>query len=126
MTCPILQLKVSRLNHSKSDPDRGDYMQLKDNDGNLHVAQLVKRISGMLSVRILGTDIRVHINPYTLKSGSHHLGGDYEVVSAEKMPQRLANSLNLPQTLAPETIIAGISQWFEDSRPYVSTLSGRL
>jgi hypothetical protein len=119
MTCPILQLKVSRLRHNKFFPDKGDYFQARCND-ELVVCQLFKRMDGMLSANIVGTPIKLRFDPVTLEAKLHGLF-TYEICSAERPPEALAEHIhNLPVGAYRLDLL---NKWFKFSEPYIHSIN---
>lgn len=120
MTCPILQLKVSRLRHNKFFPDKGDYFQaMCSGNGELFIFQLNKRMDGMLHANIVGTPVYMRFDPVTLqaKKGLNY----YDIYSAERMPSALAMHVHdLPVGAYRLDIL---NKWFKFSEPYIHSIN---
>lgn len=119
MTCPVLQLKVSRLRHEKNRA-LSDYVWLFCDVGPAArvVGQVVKRRDGHLSIDLIESGARISIDPVSLRRWTR-FGPNYEIVSAERMPD------NMREYLAGCDISKRVKvarSWFLLSEPYANTL----
>lgn len=123
MTCPILQLKTSRLRHNKNC-NLGDYVWLFCPDGPHArvVGQVAKLMDGHISINLLNTGARIRIDPVSLRRWTR-FGPNYEIVSAEQMPDAMIAYL---ATCSIEYRVKAARSWFLLSEPYIHTLHGTL